>query len=62
MAVLGYLSKFIKDLGLTFGAHFVHDKNVFYLILYQWTKFQYHSFSLSQDTKQNMLLTSYLHS
>ena len=62
MAVLGYLSKFKKDLGLTFGAHFVHDKNVFYLILYQWTKFQCYTFSLSQDIKQNVLLSSHLHS
>ena len=43
MAVLGYLSKLKRGLGLAFGAHFLHNfsiKNIFYLILYQWTKFQ----------------------
>ena len=35
-------------------------KNVSYLILYQWSKFQCHTFFLSQDIKQNMLLSSYL--
>ena len=43
----------------TFSAWFFH-KNVPYLILYQWTKFQCHTLFLSQDIKQNMLLTSYL--
>ena len=36
MAVLGYLTKLKMDLGLVFGAHFLHDffhKNVPYLIL-----------------------------
>ena len=36
-------------------------KNVPYLILYQWTKFQSFLF-LSQDIKQNVLLSSYLDS
>ena len=31
MAVLGYLPKLKRDLGLAFGAYFL------YLILYQWT-------------------------
>ena len=35
-------------------------KNVPYLILYQWAKFQCHSLLLSQDIKQNVLLNSYL--
>ena len=30
-----------------------------YLILYQWTKFQRHNLFLSQDIKQNVLLSSY---
>ena len=29
-------------------------------MLYQWTKFQYHTFFPSQDIKQNVLLSSYL--
>ena len=59
MAVLGYLPKLKTDLGLAFGAHFLHEfchKNVFYLILYQWTNFQYYSFFRSQDIKRNVLL------
>ena len=35
-------------------------KNVPCLILYQWTKFQCHTFFPSQDIKQNVLLSSYL--
>ena len=30
-----------------------------YLILYQWTKFQRHNLFLSQDIKQNVLLSSH---
>ena len=44
----------------TFSAWFFH-KNVFYLILYQRTKFQCHTFFPSQDIKQNVL-SSYLDS
>ena len=33
------------------------NKNVPYLIFYQWTKFQCHTFFPSQDIKQNVLLT-----
>ena len=40
----------------TFSAWFFH-KNVFYLILYQWTKFQCHTFFSSEDIKQNVLLS-----
>ena len=61
MAVLGCLPKLKRGLGLAFGAHFWHDffcKNVPYLILYQWTKFQCHTFFPSQDMKQNVLLSS----
>ena len=45
----------------TFSAWFFH-KIVPYLILLQWTKFQCHTLFLSQDMKQNMLLSSYLYS
>ena len=45
----------------TFSAWFFH-KNVPYLILYQWPKFQCHTFFPSQDIKQNVLLSSYLNS
>ena len=65
MAVFGYLAKLKRGLRLAFGAHFLHDffhKNVPYLILYQWTKFQCHTLFPSQDIKQNVLLSSYLDS
>ena len=66
MAVLVYLAKLKRGLGLTFGAHFLYDFsieiNAPYLILYQWAKFQCHILLLSQDIKQNVLLTSYLDS
>ena len=61
MSVLGYLAKLKMSLGLTFGEHFLHDffhKNVPYLIVYQWPKFQCHNLFLSEDTKQNMLVSS----
>ena len=44
-----------------FSALFFY-KNIPYLILYQWTKFQYHVLFLSQDIKQNVLLSSSLDS
>ena len=59
----GLFSKIKKGSGAsfwcTFSAWFFH-KNVPYLILYQWTKFQCHNLLLSQDIKQNVLLNSYL--
>ena len=42
MTPLGYLAKLKRGLGLALGAPFLHDffdKNVPYLIPYQWTKF-----------------------
>ena len=42
MAVLGYLAKLERGLGLAFGQHSLSDfpiKNVASLILYQWTNF-----------------------
>ena len=58
----GLFSKIKKGSGAsfwcTFSAWFLY-KNV-PLILYQWTKFQYHVIFLSQNIKQNVLLSSYL--
>ena len=44
----------------TFSAWFFHKNVLYILILYQWTQFQCHTFFLSQDIKQNVLLSSYL--
>ena len=63
MAVLGYLPKSKRDLGLAFGAHSLHvffDKNIPLLILCLWKKLQCRTFFPSQDIKQNVLLSSYL--
>ena len=38
----------------------VFHENVLFLILYQWTEFQFHTLFLSEDIKQNVLLSSYL--
>ena len=65
MDVKGYLAKLKRDLEVAFGANFRYvffHKNVPDLLLYQWTKFQYHTLFLSQDIKQNVLLSSYLDS
>ena len=43
----------------TLSAWFLR-KNVPYLICHQWTKYQCHTLFLSQDIKQNVLLSSYL--
>ena len=64
MAVLGYLRKLNMGSGTSFGvcifsAWFFH-KSVPYLIICLWIKFQCHTFFLSQDLKQNVLLSSYL--
>ena len=37
----------------------IFHKNVSYLIIYQWTKFQCHTLFLSQDIKQNVLRRAY---
>ena len=63
MIVLGYLSKLKRSLGLAFSVNFLHDffkKNVPYLILHQWIKFQCYAFFSPDDIKQNVLLSSYL--
>ena len=61
----GLFRKIKKGIGasfwFTFSAWFFH-KNVPCLILYQWTKFQCHILFLSQDIKQNVLLSFYLDS
>ena len=57
----GLFTKIKKRSGTSFwctsSALFFH-KNVPYLVLYQWTKFQCHTFFSSQDIKQNVLLSS----
>ena len=57
MAVLGYVPKLKRGLRLAFSAH-VHMSCM--LLLHQWTDFQSHTFSASQNIKQNVLLSSYL--
>ena len=62
MAVLGCLCK-LKECGTSFWCTFFvsfSHKTVPYLILYQWTKFQCHTFPSSQYIKQNALSSSYL--
>ena len=64
MALLGYLPKLERRLRLFgFVAYFfmIFHKNVPYFILYQVTKFQYHTVFSSQGIKQNVLLSSYLY-
>ena len=51
MAVLGYLVRLERGLGLAFDSHFLHGffhKNIPYLILYHWTKFQCQTYSFSR--------------
>ena len=59
----GLFTKIKKGSGTSFSckffAQFFH-KNVPNLILFQWTKFQCYTFFLSQDIKQNVLLSSYI--
>ena len=64
MAVLGYLTKLKRGLGLASDAHFLHDFPIKYSLLntLSMTKFQYHTFFPSQDMKQNVSLSSYLDS
>ena len=66
MAVLGYLPKFKRGLGLASGVHFLHDFPIqmflLSLIFCQWTKFQCHTLFPSQGIKENVLLSSYLNS
>ena len=58
MAVLGYLAKLKRGLGLPFGEHFLHDFSikVFNSIsMDKWTLS--HTLFLSQVVKQNVLLS-----
>ena len=59
----GLFAKILKRSGTcfccTFSAWFFY-KDVLYLILHLWTKFQCHTFFPSHDIKQNVLLSSYL--
>ena len=59
-AVLAYFLKIKKRSGTSFWCIFSEwffHKNISYLTLYQWTKFQCHAFFSSQDIKENVLLT-----
>ena len=51
-----------KGLGLAFGAYFLHDFSIkmFFIWYSIYGQFQCHTFFPSQDTKQNVLLSSYL--
>ena len=64
MAVLGYLAKLKRDLGLAFGAHFQHDFSIKMLLIEYSVNGQSFnvtpSLFLSQDIKQNVLLYFYL--
>ena len=57
MAVLCFLTKLKQGPGLASGVYFllIFQKNVPYLRLYPWTNFKCHTFSPSQDIKQNLL-------
>ena len=64
MAVLGYLAKLKRDLGLRFGAHFHHHFSTkMFLTEYSINmdkKFQCHTLFFSQDIKQNVFSCFYL--
>ena len=65
MALLCYLPKLKRYLGLAFGAHFMYNFSIeMFLIKYFINKqsFNVIPFFLSQDIKQTVLLSSYLHS
>ena len=64
MAVLVYLEKLKKGLGLAFGADFLHDFSIKMFLIYSSIngQFQCHNLFLSQDIKQNGLLSSNLDS
>ena len=63
MAVLNYLPKLLRGLGLAFAAHFLHNfyyKNVLYLTLHLWAGFQCHTFYPSQDIKQTKCVIEFV--
>ena len=53
MAVLSYLTKLKRDLGLALVAYFLHDFSI-KMFLNQLTRFQCHTFISSEDIKQNI--------
>ena len=63
MAVLSYLAKLERGLGLAFGAHFLHDFTIKCSLFNSLSmdKVQCHTLFLSQDIKRNVL-SSYLDS
>ena len=62
MAVLGYLPKLKRGLGLAFGAYFLYDSSLQMFLFYTMSmeKVSMSYFFPSQDIKQNVLLSSYL--
>ena len=66
MAFLGYLPELKRGLGIAYDAHFLHDFPInMFLIKYSINGQSFnviYTFFLSQDTKQNVLLSSYLDS
>ena len=61
MAVLGYLLKLKRNLGLAFGAYFQYDFSIkMFLIQYSVNGQSFNAipFFTSQDIKQNVLLSS----
>ena len=64
MAVVGYLQKLKRGLGLASGAHFLHDFSIelFLINTLYMDKVSMSYLFPSQDIKQNMLLSSYLDS
>ena len=62
MAVLGYLPKLKRGLGLAFGAYFLYDFSLQMFLFYTMPmeKVSMSYFFPSQDIKQNVLLSSYL--
>ena len=55
MAVLGYLAKLKRDLGLAFGVQFLHDFSIkMFLFLYQWTKFPCHNLLFLKIANKNI--------
>ena len=61
----GLFTKIKKGSGTSFWCTFsawFFPKNVPHLILYQWPRFQCHTFFPAQNIKQNVLLISYLDS
>ena len=57
--LLGYLAKLKRSMGLTFGAHFLHNFSTKrFCILYSINGQSFNV--IPQDIKQNVLLSSYL--